>query len=263
MLTNKEQQTLKKIRNVLSAIITPRYHKMYRLFTRMISNIGITSIKLKLSSFLGRLNIHSALAIAGVLGPIMLIIGDLTASLSTPDYSLVRNSISSLALMPIGWLQTIGFLALGLLLEIFTAGLLFNIKGARGFHLGIVILVFFGFGMLLIGAFRTDPVGAVRTIEGRIHGFTATTAFSIFPVALLFLAPSIRKDPGWKNLFTYSAVTFILAVLLGITLRVVQEKSGWFGLVERLLVANMVIWIEVAAIKLFLLSLNRNIKRQE
>jgi hypothetical protein len=165
--------------------------------------------------------------------------------------------------MPIGWLQTIGFLALGLLVEIFTAGLLFNVKGVRGFHLGIVVLVFFGFGMLLIGAFHTDPVGAVRTIEGRIHGFTATTSFSLFPVALLFLAPSLRKDPGWKNLFLYSAVTFILAVLLGITLRIVQEKSGWFGLVERILVANMIIWVEVAAINLLRLSFSRSVKRRE
>jgi hypothetical protein len=229
----------------------------------MMSWIFILTRKSRLPYFIGRLNIHSALAIAGALGPILLTIGDLTASLSTSDYSLVRNSISSLALMPIGWLQTLGFLALGLLIEIFTAGLLFNIKGARGFHLGIILLVFFGFGMLLIGAFHTDPVGAARTIEGRIHGFTATTAFSLFPVAILFLATSLKKDPGWQNLFRYSEVTFILAVILGITLRVVQEKSGWFGLVERLLVANMIIWVEVAAINLLVLSLTHNERNQE
>jgi hypothetical protein len=263
MLTNKVQQTLKKFLNVLCAVITPYYHKIYRLYTRVVSKIAITSVKLRISSFIGRLNIHSALAVAGMLGPMLVTIGDLTASVSNPDYSLVKNSISSLALLPIGWLQTIGFLALGLLVEIFTAGLLFNIKRARGFHLGIIVLIFFGFGMLLIGAFNTDPVGAARTMEGRIHGFAATTAFSLFPLALLFLASSIRKDPDWKNLFRYSEVTFILAVLFGITLKIVQEKSGWFGLVERLLVANMVIWVEVAAIKLFLLSLNRDMKRQE
>jgi hypothetical protein len=229
----------------------------------MMSWISILTRKSRLPYFLGRLNIHSALAIAGVLGPIMLTIGDLTASLSTPNYSLVRNSISSLALMPIGWLQTIGFLALGLLVEVFTAGLLFNIKGARWFHLGIVVLVFFGFGMLLIGAFHTDPVGAARTIEGRIHGFTATVSFSIFPIAVLSLIPSLKHDPGWRNLFRYSVVTCILAVLLAIILRIVQEKSGWFGLVERLLVANMIIWVEVAAINLLVLSLTHNERGQD
>jgi hypothetical membrane protein len=215
------------------------------------------SIQTKLLSFFKRFNIHSVLALAGILGPLALAIGDLTAATSSPGYSLVNNSISSLALTSIGWLQTIGFLALGLLVEIFTAGLLFNVKRARWFHLGITVLVFFGFGMLLIGAFNTDPVGAARTIEGRIHGFAASTDFSLFAVAVLALAPSLRQDPDWQPLFRYSLVTCVLAVLLGVTLRFFKDGSSWFGLVERILVANMIIWVEVAAINLLRLSLRR------
>ena len=216
--------------------------------------------KLRLPSFFERLNIHSALAIAGALGPLMLTVGDLTAAVSNPDYSLVQNSISSLALTRIGWLQTIGFLALGLLVEIFAAGLLFNVKRVRWFHAGIAIFVIFGFAMLLIGAFRTDPVGVARTIEGRIHGLTATTAFSLFPVAILCLIPSIKRDDKWKDLYRYTWMTFILAVVLLATVRIFQENSGWFGLAERLLVANIILWVEVAAVKLFFLSLKRDVK---
>ncbi|OGN99791.1 MAG: hypothetical protein A2Y90_01320 [Chloroflexi bacterium RBG_13_52_12] len=206
------------------------------------------------------MNIHSALAIAGAMGPLMLIAGDLTAAVSNPDYSLVQNSISSLALTRIGWLQTIGFLALGLLVEIFAAGLLFNMKRERWFHAGIALFVIFGFALLLIGAFRTDPIGVARTIEGRIHGLTATTAFSLFPVAILCLIPSIKRDDNWKDLYRYTGVTFILAVVLLVTVRIFQEQSGWFGLAERLLVVNMILWVEVAAIKLFILSLKRGVK---
>jgi hypothetical membrane protein len=204
------------------------------------------------------LNIHSALALAGMLGPVLVTSGDLTAALNTPNYSLVHNSISSLALTTIGWLQTIGFLALGLLVEIFTAGLLFNIKRSQWFHLGIAIFVFFGFGMLLIGAFNTDPVGTTHTIKGTIHGIAASTDFSLFAVALLALAPSLKWDPNWRPLYRYSLATSILAVLLGVTLRFFKDGSGLFGLVERILVANMVLWVEVAAINLFRLSLKRN-----
>jgi hypothetical protein len=219
---------------------------------------GIVALtKARLISFVNRLNVHSALAGAGIIAPVMLAIGDLTAGLSTPGYSIIHDSISSLALTHIGWLQTIGFLALGLLVETFTAGLLFNIKNFRAFHLAIGLLVVFGFTVLLIGAFRTDPLGAARTIEGRIHGFTASTAFSLFPVALLFLIPSLRNDPDWRVLLRYTAVTFILGIVLVIVLRIMQEQSTWFGLVERLLVLNMMIWVEVAAIRLFILSLRR------
>jgi hypothetical protein len=223
------------------------------------ADIAVT-VRTRLLSFVNRLNLHSALAGAGMMAPLMLAIGDLTAGLSTPGYSIIHHSISSLALTRIGWLQTIGFLALGLLVEIFTAGLLFNIKRFRGFPAGIGLLVIFGFALLLIGAFRTDPVGAARTIEGRIHGFTASTAFSLFPVALLFLIPSLRNDPNWKGLLRYTAVTFIMAVVFVVVLRIMQEQNSWFGLTERLLVLNMMVWVEVAAIRLFILSLRRKVK---
>ncbi len=207
--------------------------------------------------FFSKWNVHTALAVAGVVGPLMLTIGDLTAGLSNPDYDMIENSISSLALTNIGWLQTIGFLALGLLVEIFTAGLLFNVKRAKWFHLGIGIFVFFGFAMLLIGAFHTDPVGVERTTEGRIHGYMATTAFTLFPVAVLCFLPSIKRDANWKDLYRYTRITFYLALVLLVLTRIFQEGSGWFGLAERLLVANMILWVEVAAVRLFILSLKR------
>lgn len=204
-----------------------------------------------------QMNVHSLLALAGMVGPLVLATTDFTAALANPNYNLIKDSISSLALTSLGWLQTIGFLAIGLLVEIFTAGLLFNVKGTRGFRFSIGLLVFFGFALLLIGAFRTDPVGTTRTIEGTIHGLTATSAFWIFPVAILFIAPSLQKDTNWRNIFRYTVIAGILAIAFVITLGVLPDETSWFGLLERVLVANMIIWVEVAAVKLLLLSLRR------
>ena len=216
----------------------------------------------RLLSIFKSLNIHSVLAMAGIVGPLVLVLGDLTAALSNPNYSLVSNSISSLALTRIGWLQTIGFLAMGLLVEIFVAGLLFNIRGVWGFHLSIGLLVFFGFGLLLIGAFRTDPVGFARTIDGTIHWAAALTVFWLFPIAILLLASSLRNDPSWKNIFVYTLIAGVFALALVIALLCLPDQLGWFGLYERILVANMVIWVEVTAIRLLRLSLSRGRKPQ-
>jgi hypothetical protein len=205
-----------------------------------------------------RMNVHSLLAVAGIAGPLVLATTDFSAAMTSPGYNLIRDSISSLALTSLGWMQTIGFLAIGLLVEIFTAGLLFNIKRARGFHLSIGLMVFFGFALLLIGAFRTDPVGAARTIEGRIHGLTASAAFWIFPAAILALAPSIRRDPAWQSIFRYTIIAGVLAVVLVITLGFLSDETSWFGLLERIVVVNMIVWVEVAAVKLLLLSLKRH-----
>jgi hypothetical membrane protein len=239
-----------------SRIVTS-FNKTWLLLYYCLKTNVIKLIELKILPFFKRWNFHTILAIAGIIAPIILLVGDLTAAFASPGYSILENSISSLALTKIGWLQTIGFLALGLLVEIFTAGLLFNIKGARWFYVGIAFFVFFGFTMLLIGAFRTDLAGAERTIEGRIHGLTAQAAFILFPAALLCLLASIKKDPNWQRLFRYTFVTFILAVILIIVIRVMQEPNSVFGLMERLLVFNMILWIEIAGINLFSISLKR------
>lgn len=211
----------------------------------------------KLPFFMNKLNIHTLVAVAGIIGPLMLTVGDVTAGLTSPNYSLVKNSISSLALTNAGWLQTIGFLALGLLVEIFTTGLMFSVKPKKWFHGGVALLVLFGFAMLLIGAFHTDPVGIARTQEGRIHGYSATFAFSIFPFAVLCMLPSFKRDDHWKDLYRYSQVTCYAAIFFLAVTRIFQEGSNFFGISERLLVANMIIWVEVTAVRLFVLSLKR------
>lgn len=247
------------------SLIIARVSKACQPFCTNAKNSVTTFITLKMVSFFKLWNVHTALALAGMIAPVMLATGDLTASFLSPGYSILQNSISSLALTSIGWMQTIGFLALGLLVEVFTAGMLFNMKGRRWFYLGIALFVIFGFAMLLIGAFRTDPANtaeSARTIEGRIHGLTAMTAFTLFPAAILCLIPSIKNDPSWRHLYRYSGITFILAIVLIVVIRVIQEPNSFFGLLERLLVANMIIWVEVAAINLFMLSLKRKAQAQ-
>ena len=201
------------------------------------------------------LSARSWLALAGMAGPLVLIIAEIVAASSAEHYDIIADSISSLALTPMGYVQTIGFLAIGLLVEVFTAGLLYSIRASRGFHLSITCLVFIGFGMLLIGAFRTDPVGAADTIDGIIHSIAASIVFWFFPAASLLMAPSLRRDPFWQNMFKYTVVTGILALALVIMVVVLEDTSSWFGLAERLLVVNMIIWVEVIAFRLLCLSM--------
>jgi len=209
----------------------------------------------RLRSIIGSLNIYSFLAVAGIVGPVVLIITNLTAAFSVSGYSLIRDSISSLAWTPMGWLQSIGFLVVGLLVEVFATGLLFSIRGTRGFRLGIGLLVCFGFGLLMIGAFREDPTGSPHTIQGTIHMVTTTIVFSIFPIASLLIGLSLRKDPYWKGLFPHTIATTGLASAFVIGHLFLLDQLSWLGLYERVLVTNIVIWVEIMAIKLLRLSL--------
>jgi len=207
-----------------------------------------------------RLNIHSVPALVGIVGPMVVIAGDLAASSSVPGYSPIRDSVSSLALTSIGWLQSICFLAMGLLLEIFVAGLFFNIRRARGFHAGIVLLALCGFVLMLIATFHMDHPGA-PPIDGTIHTIASYGLGLLFPIAILSFAPSLKSTPNWKGIFVYTLIAGILALAL-ILGALLAEQRGWFGLYERIIILNALIWVEVVAIHFLRLLLKREPKPQ-
>ena len=221
----------------------------------------LKNIEKCLAQILGVLDAHGILALAGMVGPLVLVALDIAASVSEPKYSLIRDSISALGLTSLGWIQTIGFVIFGLLVEIFTAGLFLNIRRRHLFDLGIGLLTFFGFGLALIGLFRTDPTGALPTWSGRIHVWAAYSVLGLFPVALALLLSSIRNDPNWRGLFHYTIVTGILAFALAVGRLFLPQNISWFGLYERILVANVLIWLEIIGIRLLLLSIRRNPNR--
>jgi len=208
-----------------------------------------------------RLNINSVPALVAIVGPVVVVVGDLAASLSTPGYSLVRDTVSSLALTGIGWLQSICFLAMALLLEIFVAGLFLNIRRARGFYAGIVLLAFEGFVVMLIAAFHMDAPGGPHTTAGIIHKLASYGLGLLFPIAILPLAPSFKSTPNWQNIFVYTLIAGILALAL-IVGAFFAEQRGWFGLYERMIILNALIWVEVVAVHLLRLLLRREPKPQ-
>jgi hypothetical protein len=210
---------------------------------------------MKVIASLRHLSLFGMVALAGVVIPFLMLLTELILIYFNPDYNPIVESISALGLKPLGWVQSISFLMVGLLTELFAFGLYFSIKRRVGFRTAIALLVFFGFGLLLIGAFRTHPSVGSYSVENIIHYLTARAIFALFPIACFLMAISLRADPGWKALFGYTMVTGAIAAILVILWIAFQFQINWFGLYERIMVANAVIWLEVMAINLLRLSI--------
>jgi hypothetical protein len=205
------------------------------------------------------LNLNGLLALFGMAGPLVLLFTDVIAAQSTSStqnhYILTRDAISILALMPLGWVQTIGFLLVGLFIELFTAGLFLSIRRSRGFGLGLTLLVCFGFGLLLIGAFHTDIPGRPVTTDGAIHNAAAATTFWLLPMAALFLVPSLKNDPAWHPILPFTIGLALFALVWMIVFKIWLENDiNWFGLYERILVMVEVLWVEMMAMWLMKIS---------
>jgi hypothetical protein len=207
---------------------------------------------------IGKLGLGGILSIAGIIGPIIFVFTDyFTFFTAQYNNNFIYHSISSLAWTRFGWVQTIGFLTWGLLVELFAAGVFFTLKGARGFGFAMGILVFFGFSLLLVGGFHTDVGLTTRTTDGIIHGFAAKAIFWLFPAAAVLIAPSLKQDKLLNQLYLYSLISAGLAIALMLCIVTFAERAGWFGLFERLLVADAVIWVELMAIWMLRSSLKK------
>ena len=207
---------------------------------------------------LGKLGLGGILSIAGLIGPVIFLFTEYFTFFNAQyNNDFIHYSISSLAWTRFGWVQTIGFLTWGLLVEIFAAGVFFTLKGARGFGISLALLMFFGFGLLLVGSFHTDVGLDKHTVDGLIHNYAAKAIFWLFPVAAVSIIPTLRQNKLLKQLWLYSLISALLAVILMICIQTFAERRGWFGLFERLLEADAVIWIEILAVWVFRSSLRR------
>ncbi len=193
-----------------------------------------------------RLGAGSVPALVGIIGAAVVIVGDIVTSLSLPGYSPIRDSVSSLAWTELGWLQTICFLAMALLLVIFVTGLFFTLRRAPAFYAGITLLGLCAFVLALIAAFHMEHPGAPQ-IDARIHEIASYSLGLLFPVAILSLSPSLKSTPGWRSVFIYTLIAGALAfgLILG---AIFGRQEGWFGLYERLIILNALVWVEVVAI---------------
>ena len=206
--------------------------------------------------------LHGFLALAGITAPWLLIGAELIVPLSFFNYNPVRDSISMLVWAGLGWIQSATLIISGLLLEVFAATLLVGVRGVRGFKFGIMLLTLSGFGLLIVGAFPTDFPNFAPTLEGMIHGVASKTTFLLLPLAILLIAPSLKKDPNWKPLFGFSIATAALTVIwIAIYQWWSPQELGLFGLYERVLAAIEIIWIEVMAFWLLRLFLRARIQQ--
>ena len=84
------------------------------------------------------------------------------------------------------------------------------------------------------------------------------TVFWLFPIAVLLIAPSLKSDSYWKGIYFHTLATSILALALMIGRLCLPAQLSWFGLYERILVLNPIIWVELMAVRLLRLSLSRD-----
>lgn len=187
-----------------------------------------------------------------ILGIVVYVVLDVVAQLLPPHYSPISQAESDLAVGPYGYVMTINFVVRGLLTFAFLVGLLQATRLGQTARAGLALLAVWGAGAFILAAFPTD-VGTAVTVHGTIHNITAAVAFVGGAFGALSLAQHFGAENRLSDLQTGARILGLLAVvMLFVTLAslVIHRFSHIFGLVERIFIGLVLLWMLVVAVQL-------------
>jgi len=195
------------------------------------------------------------LAVAGVLIPIVFVALVIVAAASYPGYSHVTQFMSQLGVGPSAAITNANFVVTGLLLVAFAFGLHLGIGEGKGSMLGPALLALSGLGWVLAGVFPCSEWTCTAT---DVHNAVAAPlAFVPIALAPLVFSRRLRADARWRGYASYSVGTGLALVVLMVVYRITEYTllEPWVGIAQRFLVAVMLLWIGVMALRLLKLSL--------
>jgi hypothetical protein len=168
------------------------------------------------------------------------------------EYRLIGDNMSELVLGQYGFVQTLAFLIAG----VGTLGLALAVRqltrGSWGSFTGSLLLSIYGVGAILVAIFPTDRIDSPAEVWsqspiGMIHITISIISFLCIIVGMFVLAWTFSRQARWQSLSPW----FWSAVLPGAALSLffAQAEGPLVGLLQRLLVAVISVWLIMVALR--------------
>ncbi len=211
---------------------------------------------------LQRRQVIAALAVAGIVGPILFTVAFVVQGLFRLDeYSPVAETVSALEAGPGGWVQQANFVVFGLLTIAFAVGLHLGVRPARAGWVGPAILVLCGLALLWAAVFPIREDAAGVTLPPGPHlvgGLTYFLSSALWPIVI---SRRMAGDPRWRGLATYSLASGITIAVLFVAngVLVIPDDAPlhpYAGLAQRAVLVVLFPCMIVLALRLLRVSRN-------
>jgi hypothetical membrane protein len=192
------------------------------------------------------------LALAGLVGPAMYVLDVTLVGLARPGYSVISQAVSELGGGPDGWQLNFALIALGVLLTSFTVGFFRSLtawsgQARRWVCAGLLMLPSVGFAM-----------AGIYPLPNPLHWLLGASLVFLGSIPAFFVSGFwLRRELAWRGLGTYAVVAGWLTLLLVVLLFGIANPSSpaasipVVGLVERVLVLEMLAWYAVVGWQIF------------
>jgi hypothetical protein len=199
----------------------------------------------------------SIIGTGGIVIPALSLIISLIIGIVQPHYNPIRQTISQLVHYPHGWLQTTDFLILSCWLILFAVKFYSDFTHRLTTKIAVSSLVLLGIGFFMITIFPTNFPGSEKTIQSLIHEKTAQFICVLFPISCTFIIPEFKASSYWNKFTTYTIVTAVIGfIFVGIGVVITITEAPLLGILERLIMLNAVVWLEVIGFYLVLQRFN-------
>ena len=200
------------------------------------------------------MNLIQILAICGMLSPIIYTLMWILGGILDPEYSHVRQDISSLIAVdaPNKKLFDKFIIASSSLMFVFYLGLHWGINNGTGSIIGPILFILSGLlGVLVALFFPLDAGGELVTTRGKLHFILITISGMLTIAGMVALWFQLASDVIWSTFATFSLITAVVSFILAMA-TAFATKTNYLGLVERFMVSSYQIYYFVLALMVFL-----------
>jgi len=200
------------------------------------------------------MNIFQVLAICGMFSPILYTVMWILGGRLRPDYSHIRDDISSLFAVgaPNKRLMQSFIIISSVLLFVFYIGLHDGINDVGGSIVGPLLLIISSIlGMLVAFFFPLDADGKIVTLRGKMHLILVVLMGLLTIAGMVALWSRLQFVTGWSGFASYSLVSATVALIL-VIISLIFVKSKYRGLLERLMVTPYQLYYFILPLMVFL-----------
>ncbi len=213
-------------------------------------NLNAKTISCNRNNYQAFSKIGELLLDAGVvLSPVILLAGTSSLEMINLNYNRFSDTISSLVWGPFGWFQVIMFGLFAVLFLTMACRLAKSIPVGRASRIGILALALIGVCFIIIAVCPTQPEGSARTLPNAIHDQSARFMTLLFPVAVLALGQGFKQHAIPHGLKLSNTLVGLVALALWVVCAaLVLIGIPLLGLMERLMMINCLVWIELISL---------------
>lgn len=198
-------------------------------------------------------------AISGIAAPVVFAaVAGILGAIQT-GYDPVTQLISELGETggPYAGIMNAGFGLTGVLIILFSYCIFVLLGRSLAGATGSFVVVSAGIAFIAMATFSCDSGCTPVTSTGQIHLQLGIMALLAAVSASLLIGYSMWKQGTWKGYWQYSIVSGVLVLIL---VPLFVSVTGPDGLVQRVMIGIIFLWIEILAIKLYFACRDLNTK---